>query len=297
MFEYQFFFTICSSEALSRYDIYVNASKIYSQSWVGPESFIYNAGLSQTIREKCPYVYTCFKNAWGMSNDVCGTYVDLSTVDYTANSEFDVKIPIKINLHQFLLLSSMRYLPSFCGRWEIELYPNWNNMVVLPVHPAACGHLSAAEFAAVAGTVAAGNPLANGWKVVSKSFTQIGEKFTMINTTTIAAGGTTAQCLVGVTDPVGPTPGAAIFSVNGTAAQPTVTGTPGTAYTVQVTGTANVYTTLAQARESKAAGAGAPYAFAQILEVPLCTVSLKIFLFKKFPRNFTFSQKILEIRD
>jgi hypothetical protein len=31
------------------------------------------------------------------------------------------------------MFSSIQYLPSFCGRWEIELYPNWNNLVVLPV--------------------------------------------------------------------------------------------------------------------------------------------------------------------
>jgi hypothetical protein len=126
-----------SLEALSRYDIFVNASKIYSQAWVGPESFIYNAGLSQTIREKCPYVYTSFKNAWNKSNAVCGVYVELPTYAFAANTELEVEIPIKINLHQFLVLSSLRYLPSFCGRWEIELYPNWNNLVVLPVHPAA----------------------------------------------------------------------------------------------------------------------------------------------------------------
>jgi hypothetical protein len=166
-----------SLEALSRYDIYVNASKIYSQAWVGPESFIYNAGLSQTIREKCPYVYTSFKNAWNKSNDICGVYVDLSGQALNAGARpFKVKIPIKINLHQFLVLSSMRYLPSFCGRWEIELYPNWNNIVVLPVHPRAVmgdryfSMITAAQW---------DNPV-----IVTKQFTQIDQPFYMIDTIT-----------------------------------------------------------------------------------------------------------------
>jgi hypothetical protein len=158
-----------SLEALSRYDIYVNASKVYSQAWVGPESFIYNAGLSQTIREKCPYVYTCFKNAWNKSNDVCGVYIDLSSQAYTAGHDIDVEIPVKINLHQFLLLSSVRYLPSFCGRWEIELYPNWNNLVVLPVNPLAAEPLYRAITPASLASIAT-------------SFTQIGDTFGMINT-------------------------------------------------------------------------------------------------------------------
>jgi hypothetical protein len=195
-----------SLEALSRYDLYVNASKIYSQSWVGPESFIYNAGLSQTIREKCPYVYTCFKNAWNMSNDVCGTYVDLTTAAYTKDKEILVKIPIKINLHQFLLLSSVRYLPSFCGRWEIELYPNWNNLVVLPVHPTANGHVSTAAFDALAAIAGSGDPIANGWGVVSKSFTQIGEKFVMLDLIRGAGSAvTTVEHVLGCNDAVAST--------------------------------------------------------------------------------------------
>jgi hypothetical protein len=122
-----------SLEALSRYDIYVNANKIYSQAWVGPESYVYNLGTGQVLRERNPYVYTCSKNVQKMSNDVCGVYFTLSDGVLENGQEFDVTIPVKINLHQILMFSSIQYLPSFTGRWEIELYPNWNNLVVLPV--------------------------------------------------------------------------------------------------------------------------------------------------------------------
>jgi hypothetical protein len=122
-----------SLEALSRYDIYVNANKIYSQAWVGPESFVYNLGTNQVLRERNPYCYTCSKNVYNMSNDVCGIYYTFPATAVPDGQEFQVTIPVKISLHQILMFSSVAYLPSFTGRWEIELYPNWNNLVVLPV--------------------------------------------------------------------------------------------------------------------------------------------------------------------
>jgi hypothetical protein len=76
------------------------------------------------------------------------------------------------------MLSSLRYLPSFCGRWEIELYPNWNNIVVCPVS-AACV-LGATKWSGTAQ-----ENLAN----VTKSFMQIGEPFTMINQAPAGAAG------------------------------------------------------------------------------------------------------------
>jgi hypothetical protein len=96
-----------SLEALSRYDIYVNSNKIYSQAWVGPESFIYNAGLCQTVAERSPYVHTCSKNVHNMSPDVCGVYVDLTAGEYKPNTDITVTIPVKINLNQILMLASL----------------------------------------------------------------------------------------------------------------------------------------------------------------------------------------------
>jgi hypothetical protein len=156
-----------SLEALSRYEIYVNSTKIHGQSWVGHESFIYNAGLAQSIRERNPYVYTTWKNAQAMSHDVCGVYIKLDK-EYDPFKPTTVTIPVKINLHQILMLSSVRYLPSFCGRWEIELYPNWNNLIVLPIP--------------LENTT---NPLIETYlddiRAASESFTQIGKTFQMLD--------------------------------------------------------------------------------------------------------------------
>ena len=122
-----------SLDALERYDLYVNSQQIYSQPFVGPESTIMLAGLNDTIRENNPWVYTSYKNACTMDQNVCGVYVDLSNV--AADTEFEVDIPVKINLHQFLLLSPIHYLPSFAGRWEIQLHFGPKNLVITPVLP------------------------------------------------------------------------------------------------------------------------------------------------------------------
>ena len=58
-----------------------------------------------------------------MSPNVCGTYI---TINAAANSESDpvalanpttvyVKIPIKLDINQFLLFQNFKYLPGFCG--------------------------------------------------------------------------------------------------------------------------------------------------------------------------------------
>ena len=122
-----------SLDALERYDIYVNSQQIYSQPFVGPESTIMLAGLNDTIRENNPWVYTSYKNAATMDQNVCGVYVDLSKIK--ENDTFQVRIPVKINLHQFLLLSPVHYLPSFAGRWEIQLHFGSKNLIVCPVLP------------------------------------------------------------------------------------------------------------------------------------------------------------------
>ena len=122
-----------SLDALERYDIYCNSQLIYSQPFVGPESTVLLAGINDTIRENSPFVYTSFHNASTMDHNVCGVYVDLGST--AANTDFKVKIPVKINIHQFLLLSPIHYLPSFCGRWEIQLYFGSKNLVMCPVDP------------------------------------------------------------------------------------------------------------------------------------------------------------------
>ena len=125
-----------SLDALERYDIYVNSQLLYSQPFVAQESFVQVAGLKDEILKKNPFVYTSYANAATMDSNVCGVYVDLGGLK-SDEDVFEITIPIKINLHQFLLLSPIHYLPPFTGRWEIELHFNSRNLVICPVHPSA----------------------------------------------------------------------------------------------------------------------------------------------------------------
>lgn len=162
-----------SLDALRRYDVYVNAQEIYSQAFVGNESFIQVAGLNDTIITKNPFVYTSYKNASTMDNNVCGVYVDLATL--TANEQFTISIPIKINMHQFLMLSAIHYLPSFCGRWELKLYFDANNLIICPVNPLA--YTDAQIHPIITKALHVYTAVGNEWNGFSNHFTQILDDF------------------------------------------------------------------------------------------------------------------------
>ena len=174
-----------SLDALRRYDIYVNAQEIYSQAFVGNESFIQVAGLNDTIITKNPFVYTSYKNASTMDNNVCGVYVDLAELE--TDNPFTISIPIKINMHQFLMLSAIHYLPSFCGRWELKLYFDANNLVICPVNPLAYTDSQIHPIITKALHVYAADD--NDWKGFSNHFTQILDDFYAITNAGQAATG------------------------------------------------------------------------------------------------------------
>ena len=163
-----------SLDALRRYDVYVNAQEIYSQAFVGNESFIQVAGLNDTILCNNPFVYTSYKNASTMDNNVCGVYVDFAGMTQE-NGNFEVEIPIKINLHQFLMLSAIHYLPSFCGRWELKLYFDANNIVIAPVNPLV--YTSPAVHSILKNDLVQYEIDGNEWKGFSNHFTQIRDPF------------------------------------------------------------------------------------------------------------------------
>ena len=112
-----------------------------------------------------------------MNNNVCGVYIDLKNLA-TNTSTFKVRIPIKLNLHQFLLLSPIHYLPSFAGRWEIELYFNANNLIICPVNPLAYCDQTIAPI--INRALLKYDKDDNRWKGFTNNFTQIRDKFYVI---------------------------------------------------------------------------------------------------------------------
>ena len=124
-----------SVEAINRYDVLVNSTPIYNQSFCGEESFLQYQVLNENVKHTSPYVYTSYQEAKNMSPNVCGTYVfvDVKTKDITATDDITVDIPIKIPITNFMILRNLKYLLSWMGKWELRLYFNYDNMIVLPI--------------------------------------------------------------------------------------------------------------------------------------------------------------------
>ena len=147
------------------------------------------AGLKDEILKKNPFVYTSYANAASMDSNVCGVYVDLNGI--APNTTFQVTIPLKINLHQFLLLSPIHYLPPFTGRWEIELHFNSRNLVICPVHPSA--YLSRKALFLLDDKLTSYTDGGNGQlQGFSRHFTQINEPLFVVAKAAGALDGATA---------------------------------------------------------------------------------------------------------
>ena len=161
-------------EAIRQYDILVNSSPIYTQSFAGTESFIQDQILTELVKNTSPYTYTSYEQVQKLSSNVCGTYIDFGTDAYTANKDIKVKIPIKILLSQFLILRNLKYLCSWMGKWELRIYFNWENLIVAPIKPS----INPSLFGAY--SVANDN--------ATTGFTQVGDKFTGISEVVVATG-------------------------------------------------------------------------------------------------------------
>ena len=131
-----------SLDILQRYIIYCNHKVVYDQVYVGEESFVLQSLIPEHVRCRRPNQYTTYENASSFSPDVCGTYITINSSAGTEDNptalgsvEVTVKIPIKLDISQFLLFQNFKYLPGFCGTWSIKLYPSTQNLIVCPVDP------------------------------------------------------------------------------------------------------------------------------------------------------------------
>ena len=168
-----------SFEAIRQYDILVNSSPIYTQSFAGTESFIQDQILTELVKNTSPYTYTSYEEVKKSSPNVCGTYIQFAAA-YTANTDITIEIPIKIPLSNFLILKNLKYLCSWMGKWELRVYFNWENLVVAPIKPT-FEPLTYSAYSVVTDTATVG-------------FTQIGDEFTGISAVAVASGVATATC-------------------------------------------------------------------------------------------------------
>ena len=132
-----------SIDAIERYDILVNSTPIYTQSFCGEESFIMGQVDNDMVRKKSPFITSTYHNIINMEPGVCGTYILFTgghgrtgTNNYvTANAGIKVNIPIKIPVSHFPILKNLKYLLSWMGKWEIRLYFSTQNMIQCLVDP------------------------------------------------------------------------------------------------------------------------------------------------------------------
>ena len=174
-----------SIEAVERYDIMVNSTPIYTQSFCGEESFVQYQVINDLVKNTSPFIYSTYENVIQMSPCVAGTYVVFNPpqattggspiTDNDISSLKKIKIPIKIPVSNFLILKNLKYLLSWMGKWEIRLYFSPQNLVVLPIP-----HDMLQKCIGVSSDITAQNrcrcPL-------SHNFCQIDETFKFVNNT------------------------------------------------------------------------------------------------------------------
>ena len=161
-----------SVEAVNRYDVLVNSTPIYNQSFCGEESFLQYQVLNENVKHTSPYIYTSYEEAKNMSPNVCGTYVFVDrTKPLAATTKITVEIPIKIPITNFVLLKNIKYLLSWMGKWELRLYFNYDNMVVMPIN---------GPVITAAGITDKG---LSAFKIDDPQFVQIGQPFKFLNAT------------------------------------------------------------------------------------------------------------------
>lgn len=129
-----------SIDAIERYDILVNSTPIYTQSFCGEESFVMGQVENDLVRKKSPFMTSTYNNIINMDPSVCGTYIifgndtgNAGDVLISANQTFTVQIPVKIPVANFPLLKNLKYLLSWMGKWELRLYFSAQNMICCPI--------------------------------------------------------------------------------------------------------------------------------------------------------------------
>ena len=102
-----------SLDAVAKYQIFHNGKLFYDQHYCSEESYILQTVIPDHVKYTRPQQYTSHEAAWNHDSNVCGAYVTFSNT--AANAIFDVVIPLKIDITQFLTFNEFRYLPGFFG--------------------------------------------------------------------------------------------------------------------------------------------------------------------------------------
>lgn len=113
-------------DLIDSYRIYSNGDLIYTQNHANFESFINYISLTDQAKENSA-CFATFKKVQQMKPNVPGTYIKFK--DLQKDTIFNANIKFKIPLNAFLMLSNLKWFPSFMGRLTIEIYPTYKNLV------------------------------------------------------------------------------------------------------------------------------------------------------------------------
>lgn len=122
-----------SLDAVTKYQIYTNGKLFYDQPFCGEESFVIQTIVPDHVKYTRSEQFSTLKRVKEMDTNVCGTYFTLQ--DVAANKDFEVIIPIKLDITQFLTFQEFKYLPGFFGTWSIRLWFGSTNLVMAVVDP------------------------------------------------------------------------------------------------------------------------------------------------------------------
>ena len=129
-------------DAVENYEILVNGVSKYQQTFVPEESFITSMYLDNNVRKSNLFTTARHKDIFKMPeeniNPTCGTFVKFPENENVTDAPFGLSfgiytIPLKIPIRRFLPLRNLKYLPEFCGKFELRVTFGTSAMVYCPL--------------------------------------------------------------------------------------------------------------------------------------------------------------------
>ena len=120
-----------AAEVFYAYDIYSNSDRIQNITHANYEWFLLRNSVQPEAKAESEY-YATLEKIRRRDPNVPGVYVDLRALN--ANTEFVVKLNIKVPLNSFLLLRQLKYILASFGTITLSVTPSYKNIVVAPAY-------------------------------------------------------------------------------------------------------------------------------------------------------------------
>ena len=118
-------------DVIDQYRIYSNSDLIVTQNHSNYESWLQYITVSDSAKQNSE-LYATWDKIQRMDEDVPGVYIDVKSAK---NKDIVVPINLRVPIKDFMVLTNLKYYPGFFGKFTIELYPSYKNLVICPVLP------------------------------------------------------------------------------------------------------------------------------------------------------------------